>query len=110
MPSKNPKHKKTRPAADPKMGKKKTIDRCFISECNKPATHHEATSNVTKYGEKLNWKIDPKKKSHRAGLCKEHYKEFKKQRNKDEKYTRVRDFNPKNSPKPNNSPSHAFLE
>ena len=99
MPSSNPKHRKVR-ATPEKMGLKKKAEQCLISGCSNAATHHLALINVTEYATKLHWTIDPKKKTRRAALCKKHYKEYKKQRDKDEKYTKMRDFNPRNSSKP----------
>ena len=99
MPSQNPKHQKKREKTPEKISKKKRTDRCFLKDCSKPAKNHVAMSNISKYSDKLKWPIDKKSKVRRVALCKDHYKEYRKYQKKDEKYTRMRDFNPKNTPK-----------
>ena len=110
MPSQNPKHMKKRATAPEKMGVKKRAERCIVGDCSRPAKNHVAMANVSKYSDKLQWSVDPKSKVRRAALCKVHFKEYKKQQNKDEKYKRMRDFNPKNSPKPQNSTGFGYME
>lgn len=99
MPSANPKHKKKR-ISPTKMGLKKQGETCFLENCTQMATHHISFRNITEYANKLKWNIDSKKKVKSVGLCKKHYKEYKKLKDKDSKYAPERNFNPKNTPKP----------
>lgn len=94
MPSYNPKHKKKRDPPPVKMGKKQKAEKCIVGSCGKSATHHVAFSNVSEYAKKLNWSVEKNKRTRRAALCKNHYREYKKLKKKDEKYQRMRDYGP----------------
>ncbi len=108
MPSSNPKHRK-KVTQSKDMGLKKAQDTCSVSGCSLEGSHHLAASNLEGYMTKLKWTLSTdKKKSKRAALCKKHYKQYKKLKNKDEKYTKFRDFGPKSAPK--REKSHNFLE
>ena len=108
MPSQNPKHNK-KVTATKEMGLKKKSSSCIISGCTSESSHNLAASNLEGYLTKLKWTLDiDKTKTKRASLCKKHYKEYKKLKNVDEKYTRIRDIGNKKAPK--REKSHSFLE
>ncbi len=108
MPSSNPKHKKKMTSVQD-MGIKKVKISCSVTSCSSEGAHKLAASNLEGYLSKLNWTLNiDKKKSKRASLCKKHYKEYKKLKNKDEKYTKFRDFG--HHTKPTKDKSHSFLE
>ena len=107
MPSSNPKHRK-KISQTKGMGRKGPSQNCFVGGCSKEASNHVAKSNIDTYQKQLKWTLDLPKKTKRIALCKNHHKEYKKLKKKDEKQTQYRDFGPKKKPK--NSISHKFLE
>ena len=108
MPSQNPKHRKKITQTKP-MGIKSAKETCYVSGCTLEATHHIAQSNLEGYLSKLNWKLKTNnKKTRKVGLCKKHHKLYKKLKDKDEKFSKDRDFGPKKPPK--REKSHNYME
>lgn len=108
MPSSNPKHQKKK-STTKEMGVSRGTESCSISGCTQEGAHHVSTINLEGYMDKLKWSLNiDKKKTKRATLCKKHYKEYKKLKNKDEKFSNFRDFG--SNKKPSRDKSHAFLE
>ncbi|MHA1601648.1 MAG: hypothetical protein ACTSVL_07940 [Promethearchaeota archaeon] len=107
MGSGNPKHKKKITQTKP-MGVRQASAKCCVANCSVDGSHGLALSNVEEYSSKLNWTLDLKKKSKRVYLCKKHYKEYKKLKNKDEKYTKFKDFG--SSKRPGKDKPHYMLE
>ena len=108
MPSKNPKHLKKLTQTKP-MGLKSAKETCYVLGCTLQVTHHIAQSNLEGCLSKLTWKLkQSNKKTRKVGLCKKHNKEYKKLKEKDEKYSKFRDFGPKRPPK--REKSHNYME
>ncbi len=107
MPKANPKHQKRNVSTTP-MGTSKAAKKCSVKTCSTDASHNLASSNIEGYTSQLGWSIDIEKKVRRIALCKKHYKQYKKLKNKDEKYTRFKDFGP--SKGQGKQKSHAFME
>ena len=104
----NPKHRKTSSPL-PQMGTKKRSEICSLKNCSSAAKQHIAKINYEKFSEQLKWELKTSaRKTKKIGLCKDHYKVYKKLQKKEEKYTQYRDFGPGNKPK--KYKSHAFME
>ncbi|WP_457556649.1 hypothetical protein [Candidatus Harpocratesius sp.] len=108
MPKQNPKHRK--PITDlPKMGIKKSTGTCGVDKCSNQIKQHVAKANIDKYSSQLKWELKGSvKKTRKIGLCKEHYKQYRKIQKKEEKFTRPRDFGLEK--KPSKYKSNVFLE
>ncbi|MHA1612445.1 MAG: hypothetical protein ACTSYU_10375 [Promethearchaeota archaeon] len=108
MPKMNPKHRKTS-NPPPQMGVKKRSEICSLMNCSSAVKQHIAKTNYEKYSDQLKWELKKSaRKAKKIGLCKEHYKGYKKLQKKEEKYKQYRDFGPGNKPK--KYKSHAFME
>lgn len=108
MPKFNPKHKKTN-SPEPKMGVKRESQICDLNNCSSKVKQHIAKTNYEKYAQELKWELKTRaSKSRKIGLCKDHYKDYKKYQKKDDKLTKYRDFDGNN--KPSRYKSNAFLE
>jgi hypothetical protein len=109
MPKFNPKHMKKATQEKP-MGVKRELDKCMVKGCTEQAEHHIAASNLDNYMGELKWELTvstDQKKTPRGGLCKKHYKDYKKLVDKDEKYTKIKTFD---SQKPYRDKPHINLE
>ncbi len=95
MPGHNPKHNK-KPEQTKPMGVKHEVAKCGVENCNEESAHSLSFQQIDEYISKLNFKFktDPEKSKH-VGLCKHHYKEYKKLKDKDEKLLRVKEFGSK---------------
>lgn len=91
----NPKHNK-KPDQSKPMGLKHEVAKCSIENCNEESAHSLSIQQIEEYSSKLNFKFktDPEK-TKRIGLCKQHFKDYKKVKDKDEKLLRVKEFGSK---------------
>lgn len=99
MPKFNPKHNK-KIDQSVIMGAKAKVSKCSVVGCSQDADHHMSYQNLEGYLTQLGFTLtEESRKTHRVGLCKEHHKPFKKLKDKDEKYTRLKDFSKEQAPR-----------
>ena len=104
----NPKHRK-KISQTAGMGEKKARDKCSVSMCTAVATTHMNMGAIEGMLSQLHWELKKtNKKSRRIGLCKKHNKAYKKIKDKDEKYSKFKNFGPNKIPK--HEKTHAFME
>ena len=107
MPKFNPKHMKKITETKP-MGLKSAKENCSVKGCSEEVSHHLAISNLEGYLGTLNWELNvDQKKNSRGALCKKHHKEYKKLKDKDDKWVNYKQFDAK---KPTKDKPHYFLE
>ena len=120
MPKKNPKHipKASNLTLSPRLKKrpipeastKKPLSKtCQIKGCTKESIH---TLSLTEYEpsiKKMGLTIKAQKGARRFNICKDHYKDVKKARKKDEKYSKPQ-FESRSQKMPKREKIQSFLE
>ena len=102
MPGPNPKHNKPIDQTSP-MGIKHEGAKCSVTGCSEIGMHSLNIQNIEGYLTKLNLKLtEEATKTKKVVLCKKHFKDYKKEKDKDEKYLKIKDFGKKadRPPKP----------
>ncbi len=100
MPGPNPKHNKPIDQTSP-MGVKHEGMKCSVVGCSETGMHSLSIQNIEGYLSKLNLKLNEEtSKTKKVILCKKHFKEYKKEKDKDEKYLKIKDFGNKKSERP----------
>jgi hypothetical protein len=101
MPSQNPKHNK-KPEQTQPMGIRHESLKCNVQDCSEMGAHSLTYSNLEGYTSKLGFKFNvDTAKVKKIELCKKHFKMYKKLKDKDERYTKFKDFGPGGkSPRP----------
>ena len=108
MPGFNPKHKKPIDQTQP-MGVKKAAEKCSVESCSESGMHSMSYQNLEGYLSKVGFKVrEEASKTKKVVLCKKHYKIFKKEKYKDEKLLKHKNFGDTKEYRPPKPPKEMF--
>ena len=100
MPGPNPKHKKPIDQTNP-MGIKHDSVKCSVQGCSEIGMHSLSTQSSMTILNKLNLPVNEEtSKTKKVILCKKHFKEYKKEKDKEEKYLKTKNFGDKKLERP----------